>query len=271
MSLRRSLRIQAGKVPHRFEPASLSKVETDTEDRQQQELDEKPFRFLELPREMQDMVYSCYASHIANKYKRKKHDCFRPRGEPNRRQLANTPIPALAHVCQEIRADFLQILFEKGKFALCIGPSHSLLGDRWTSWNRAMLLNRTPKTKDPDDPIYLSEHMSGLLKPDMVVRNVLVSLHERNASAIESRRKKYVRRPPAVYYRSESSREILTLKLKWSGKQLTMQPTPTHSRPPGGDGVLARITAAVQEIGAREGFRGFTVEDLRRIARAMTS
>lgn len=68
------------------------------------------------------------------------------------------------------------------------------------------------------------------------------------------------------------------MEIKWGGGELEIEESPTwKSGVPtnmpfslrASAGIWERTKQVAQEISAREGFRGFTVEDLRRIASAM--
>lgn len=190
-SLRSSLRLLRSRAGEERQPFDATFVEAEEAvdaalllQEQEAEQNFRPFRFIDLPLELQKMVYSLYAGDIEDKYKPARAS-FASRWEPKpMRQLANLRIPALAQVCQEIRVDFLQTLLEEGNFIIVLGPlvpsssrSRPLQTPAWTS---EALVNRIKKTVDHTDPILLGKHMSSLLGPNMIVRNVRFSFHDLN-------------------------------------------------------------------------------------------
>lgn len=138
---------------------------------QEEERNFRPFRFIDLPPELQKMVYRLYDANIEDKYKPQRPLRTKRHDSSPKRQLANLPIPALAHVCHEIRTGFLETLLEEGDFIIVIGPyvpAPLKFGPFWNPpWTSEALLNRMKKATDRNDPLLLGQHMSGLLKTSM--------------------------------------------------------------------------------------------------------
>lgn len=243
--------------------------------RHQQEEEEqnaRPFRFIDLPLELQEMVYSFYAADVERRYKPPRQFIAKYiTPAPPRRQLANLQIPALAHVCHEVRVAFLPIFFKEGKFTIVIGPYDPPLRPPrsfWTrQWTSEALLNRKQKAQDQNDPILLSRHMSTLLSPTMVVRNVRISCHDLIYPLLNDNT--HPRKRRGGWYRTLSGRERLALVLKWEDSQLETLELPKYVDVLGKVETFPHSTSVAQNVCGREEFKGFTVEDLRWIASVM--
>lgn len=240
----------------------------------QQRLEEenaRRFRFMDLPLELRKIVYSYYATNIERLFKAPTTRSFWGTVEP-RRQLAHLPIPALAHVCQKIRSEFMEIFFKEGKFVLVIGPcaprparpgSHTGRWDHFVEgWFSEALLNRIKSTQDPADPIYLSRYMADLLNPMMVVRDVKFSLHDLNFRYIEEAQN---RQGQYLEPRGNSGRERLALWLRWEGGRLNVLESSPKYMPRSAE-IFAHSICEARKISEGDEFKGFTVEDLRWIA-----
>lgn len=249
-----------------------------------------PFRLLDLPRELRDIIYSYHAADLQNAHEvamtghppasiRTLEDFVETQlrcdahgtlcdPEPKeRRTLANLKIAPLAQVCRRIRREFLQIMFKEGAFDIVVGATKIRTPDDASL--RRSLQDVIRGAKDKDDPLFLQRHMIAPTSPDIVFQHVRFKLFlprpiRRFMGRWDAHAWEMMAPPPSE------------ISFKWSGGRLGMK---TWSERGKGqrfdladvaDEMVSRDDVqTAREICARENFRGFTVADLRRIAHAM--
>lgn len=230
----------------------------------QQHISSHPFRFLDLPTEVQDMVYSAYSVNVESSYK-----------QPSFNPLSTFVVPALAQVNQEIRADFLGVFLKQTRFHIWIGPyTHS--PKHWRlplNFDNDRLYRTIKAAKDPLDPIFLSPHVSALVNPAMVFQNVTFLLHE-----LQSPQDLHKALCKERFYNQATllkGSRFAALSLQWFNRKLGFRKLKPHLVMAQGvekaEVMLRTIGFAEEVVAAREPFNGFTLDDLRRIAIKMVT
>lgn len=225
-----------------------------------QHLESVPFRFLDLPTELQEMVYSNFIASLPSSH-----------GEIPTLELCAFAIPALAQVNQTVRTDFLQVFFKQVTFYIRIGhcatPPVYRLQSLWSHFGSTGLYKAIAAAKDPFDPVLLSPCASKLIGPATIFQNVTFALHQLHRPEdlqLALWKDRYCHEPQSLV-----SARLARLTLTWSNRRLEigpptaddMQPVPWRHK-----GFLKRSISLSEGIASRKEFSGFTVDDLRRIA-----
>lgn len=215
-----------------------------------------PFRFLDLPRELQEVVYSIYTSKVETENNGSKSH-----------PLCRLRLPALAQVNQQIRSDFLQTFFKESAFKLWIGPYWKASPHPNPIGTNDSLYRAIRASEDSLDPLFLRPHLAAAIPPDTVFQNVTFSIHQvtsRQELQLSLWRDRFLGQKQVV-----GGSRFAALELKWIDRKLVHDDLAREPR------LLAQHDAKIPGrtvsfaegiVAGRKEFKGFTVADLRRIA-----
>lgn len=294
------LRSRNSRVRQRYCPAhQLVVKEAEESSALYRERIKLPFRFMDLPVELRDMVYSYHAAAIQDDYeliadtspqaaerrlraknkssanadptkllkahggKRHSESIDQNQQPEERRSLACLTIAPLAQVSRDIRRDFLLIVFKEGAFDIIVGTTRS---------RHVGVLETIGAASSITDPIYLRPHVSELMTPATLFQHVRFV----NFARYRTRTDRWRRLLCCERGDEKVVRVFLPLSfsLKWRNRQLDVR----HGTYPDltrytldriGHSVKPLAIQLARDISAQEDFKGFSVNDLRRIANAM--
>jgi hypothetical protein len=190
-----------------------------------------------------------------------------------RRRLANFHVPSLAQVSQEIRQDLLEVVFKEGAFDIVIG-SLGVEDDssERTYLNSKVLTEVVQNAKDPNDFLHLRPHVVDLLGQATIFQDVRFVVYEAHNDQILTRRGyRQVRSNDEKFIEASSK-----MRFQWLDHKLRVRSWPgkdngQHRNEFTGEMVDGGLVLAVREVCMREGFKGFTVADLRRLESLMVN
>lgn len=205
-----------------------------------------------------------------------------------RRRLANFHVPSLAQVSQEIRQDFLQVVFKEGAFDIVVGSLDiEYESGEWRFINSKVLNEAVQNAKDPNDFLHLRPHVANLLGPATIFQNVRFVVYEalKNDRRYDaygpypSIRPRGEVRSERVHIRSEREKYVQAsskMRFQWLNHKLRVRSWPDNDNGQRRDGITGEmvdggLVLAGREMCKREEFKGFTVADLRRFESLMVN